>query len=46
MDLFKEIHRTGTTVVMVTHNNELLHYATRVIAMKDGKIVEDRKNAN
>ncbi len=46
MDLFKEIHRIGTTVVMVTHNNELLHYATRVIAMKDGKIVEDRKNAN
>lgn len=46
MDLFKEIHRTGTTVVMVTHNNELLHYATRVIAMKDGKIIEDRKNAN
>jgi putative ABC transport system ATP-binding protein len=46
MDLFKEIHRTGTTLVMVTHNNELLHYATRVISMKDGKIVEDRKNAN
>lgn len=45
MDLFKEIHRTGTTVVMVTHNNELLHYATRVIAMKDGKIVNDERNS-
>jgi putative ABC transport system ATP-binding protein len=44
MDLFKEIHRTGTTVVMVTHNNELLHYATRVISMKDSKIVKDEKN--
>jgi putative ABC transport system ATP-binding protein len=45
MDLFKEIHRTGTTVVMVTHNNELLHYATRTITMKDGKIVNDERNS-
>lgn len=44
MDLFKEIHRTGTTVIMVTHNNELLSYATRVITMKDGKIVKDERN--
>jgi len=41
MALFGEIHRSGTTVVMVTHNPELLAVATRVITMRDGKIEKD-----
>jgi len=45
MNLFKKIHQTGTTVVFVTHNDELLSLATRVITMRDGKILEDKKNA-
>ncbi len=44
MELFKKIHQTGTTVIMVTHNDELLRFATRVIKMKDGQILEDKKN--
>lgn len=44
MELFEKIHKTGTTIIMVTHNNELLSYATRVITMKDGRIVSDKKN--
>jgi putative ABC transport system ATP-binding protein len=44
MELFKKIHATGTTVVMVTHNDDLLRYATRVIKMKDGQILEDQKH--
>ena len=43
MDLFKKIHSKGTTVVMVTHNPDLLEYATRIIEMRDGKIVSDKK---
>lgn len=43
MDLFQKIHRTGTTIIMVTHNTELLPYATRVISMKDGQIVNDER---
>ena len=46
MELFKKIHQTGTTVIMVTHNDELLRYATRVIKMKDGQILEDRNVSN
>ena len=42
MDLFKRIHAKGTTVVMVTHNPDLLKYATRIIEMRDGKIVSDK----
>ncbi len=44
MELFKKIHQTGTTIVMVTHNNELLSYATRIITMKDGTIIKDERN--
>lgn len=44
MQLFEKIHKTGTTIIMVTHNTELLPYATRIISMKDGKIVSDKKN--
>ncbi|MEK7170859.1 MAG: ABC transporter ATP-binding protein [Patescibacteria group bacterium] len=43
MDLFKSINAKGTTVVMVTHNPDLLEYATRIIAMRDGKIVSDNQ---
>lgn len=43
MNLFKDIHSKGTTVVMVTHNPDLLKYATRIIEMKDGKIISDKK---
>ena len=43
LNLFKNIHKTGTTVIMVTHNPELLTYANRVITMKDGTIVKDEQ---
>ncbi len=41
MELFAEIHRTGTTVLLVTHNPELTRYATRVVYMHDGDIISD-----
>ncbi len=43
MNLFQKIHQAGTTIIMVTHNNELLSYATRVITMRDGKILKDER---
>jgi putative ABC transport system ATP-binding protein len=42
MEIFESIHQKGKTVVMVTHNNELLKHATRIITMQDGQIVEDK----
>lgn len=44
MELFKEINTQGKTIIMVTHNPELLHYASRIIKMRDGAIEEDKKN--
>jgi putative ABC transport system ATP-binding protein len=43
MELLSEIHRTGNTILMVTHNPELTRYATRVVYMHDGTIVRDEE---
>jgi putative ABC transport system ATP-binding protein len=41
MELLSEIHKTGNTILFVTHNPELTRYATRVVYMHDGVIVQD-----
>jgi ABC-type cobalamin/Fe3+-siderophores transport system ATPase subunit len=43
MELLSEIHKTGTTVLLVTHNPELTRYATRVVYMRDGIIIHDEE---
>lgn len=45
MELLSEIHKTGTTILMVTHNPELTRYANRVVYMHDGAIVHDEQTA-
>lgn len=42
MDLLKRINENGTTIIMVTHNPDLAHYADRVVRMSDGRIVATR----
>jgi ABC-type lipoprotein export system ATPase subunit len=39
MELFKDLNREGTTIVMVTHNPDLVPYATRIYGMVKGKLV-------
>jgi putative ABC transport system ATP-binding protein len=43
MELLGEIHKSGNTVLFVTHNPELTRYATRVVYMQDGAIKYDEK---
>lgn len=45
MELLSEVHKTGNTVLMVTHNPELTRYATRVVYMHDGEIIHDEQTA-
>ncbi len=46
MQLMEEINEGGTTVVVVTHNLEIVRaMKKRVITMKKGVIVEDRENS-
>lgn len=42
--LFKEINEKGTTVLMATHNNEIVDsFKTRVIELDKGKVLRDEK---
>ena len=41
MELLSEIHMMGNTIIFVTHNPELTRYATRVVYMRDGMIIQD-----
>jgi putative ABC transport system ATP-binding protein len=41
MQALSDIHASGNTIVMVTHNPELARYGDRVINMLDGRIVID-----
>lgn len=43
MELLSEIHKTGNTIIFVTHNPELTRYASRVVYMHDGSIVQDEQ---
>lgn len=45
MELLSEIHKSGNTILMVTHNPELTRYANRVVYMHDGAIIHDQKSA-
>ena len=45
MELLSEIHKTGNTILFVTHNPELTRYATRVVYMHDGSIMHDEQTA-
>jgi putative ABC transport system ATP-binding protein len=39
LDLFRELHSRGNSIIMVTHEDDVAHEAKRVIYIRDGKIV-------
>lgn len=41
MGLIQELWKAGQTIVFVTHDAELSEYASRVIVMRDGKVLSD-----
>lgn len=43
MELLSEIHKSGNTILFVTHNPELTRYATRVVYMQDGAVRYDER---
>jgi putative ABC transport system ATP-binding protein len=44
MALFDEVHRSGQTVVVVTHEPDIAAHCRRTLRVSDGRIVEDRLN--
>ena len=39
MELLTELHREGTTVIMVTHSEHDARYAERIVKLFDGKVI-------
>lgn len=44
MSLLKELNKQGKTIIMVTHDADLIKYATKVIRLKDGVLYEEALN--
>ncbi|MEI4829881.1 ABC transporter ATP-binding protein [Bacillus sp. FJAT-53711] len=43
MNIFTQLNKEGTTIVMVTHEEEVAAYSSRRIVLRDGRITEDRR---
>jgi putative ABC transport system ATP-binding protein len=44
MGLFHELHRKGNTIIMVTHEDDIAHFAHRIIRLRDGLVESDTIN--
>ena len=46
MNIFRGLYDEGRTIILVTHEPEIATYASRNVVLRDGLIVEDKKNLN
>ncbi|MDO4619024.1 MAG: ABC transporter ATP-binding protein [Lachnospiraceae bacterium] len=46
LDLFRQLHREGTTLIVVTHDPEVAEAAQRTIVLKNGKVAREIINEN
>jgi putative ABC transport system ATP-binding protein len=43
MDLIQKINEEGKTILVVTHERDIAHMCKRIVQLKDGVIIEDKK---
>jgi putative ABC transport system ATP-binding protein len=45
MELFDKLNAEGHTIVLVTHEEDIAAHAKRIVRLRDGKILEDRRKS-
>jgi len=43
MKIFQGLNQAGVTIILVTHEEKIAKYATRIISLQDGVIISDNK---
>lgn len=46
MEILKDLHKSGHTIIVVTHDKDIASWADRIIEIKDGNILSDSKKQN
>jgi len=46
MSIFQELNKSGKTIILITHEQDIAEQAGRVIKIQDGKIAADYRNEN
>lgn len=46
MTLMSDLHARGSTIVMVTHDDDIAAYAERIIHLRDGQVETDQQNGS
>ena len=41
MKIFDELHRSGNTIILVTHEDDIAKFSNRIVRLLDGKVVSD-----
>lgn len=44
MELFRQLHEQGVTIIMITHSDEIASYADRVIKIIDGRLIDENNS--
>lgn len=44
LGMFQELHRQGRTVILITHEPYVAEHAERILVIRDGELVEDRRH--
>ncbi|MEM1184693.1 MAG: ABC transporter ATP-binding protein [Planctomycetota bacterium] len=45
IELFKELHRQGQTIIVVTHEEDVAGHAERIVRLRDGQVISDNPTA-
>jgi putative ABC transport system ATP-binding protein len=44
MEMLRDLNRSGKTIIMVTHENDIAAWARRVVRLRDGMVESDTRN--